>query len=167
VSIEIYDAASSTSSRVISGPLPDYDGLLVEFPRDMDEYEHEVVRGIVCYAAFLPYFSNGTDVNEWLSPRHFWIDASSYRSRSSNWREHEPFALLEEFLLTGTPKRKRQDDTRKWHGVGVAPARLILNHPGDKAPPTTAEPLNFEREGRKGPLFGLTSAHDLLRLRTT
>jgi hypothetical protein len=164
--IHTYDTVASTASKPVHGELPDYNGFLLEFPRELDERERELVRGSTCYAAFLPHFANGTDVNEWLSPRHFWIDANSAKSRSSNWREREPFALLEDFIVNGTPTRVRANNTRKWEGIGVAPSRIILNHPGDKAPAPEIEFVHFEREGRQpAPSQIITDPRDLLRIR--
>jgi hypothetical protein len=164
--IHAYNHKIPTASSPIDGELPDYDGFLLEFPRDIDGREQELIRGCTCYAAFIPWFSNGTDFNEWISPRHFWIDASSYRSRSHDWRARDPFTVLADYIINGTPARSRADGTRRWEGVGVAPIRIILNHPGDVAPALEIENIHFEREGRQPPPQRvITDARDLLRMR--
>lgn len=149
----------------LTGEPPDYDGLLIEFPRDMNDHEQEQARGATHYWAYKPYVSNGADTTTWLSRRHLWISASSHRSTSSDWRARDVFAELATYLNEGTPARKKDNNSRKWYGVGVIPARLILDHPGSTHPPLPQPPLEFRREGDKGPLFGLTSAHNLFQVR--
>jgi len=158
--VDIYEPHKKQQGEAVAGQLQDYEGLLVEFPRDLSEWEQEQVRGSVCYWGYLPFTSNQTTENEWLSPRHFWLDASSYRSRSSNWRDRDVFSLLEEFVTEGTPIRKRQNNTRAWAGIGTGPSRIILNHPGDTPPPVD-QPLDFTRKGRQMPPR-IKSAQNLL-----
>lgn len=152
-----------THGVAVDGAMPDYDGLLIEFPRDMMQWEKEQTAGATAYWAFKPYVSDGSDENRWLSDRHLWIDASSYRSRSKDWRARNVFDELEEYLREGTPARK-SDGERKWQGVET-PKRFILGHPGDTAPPLPPEPLDFSRDREVPTLSGLTDPRDLLRFR--
>jgi hypothetical protein len=110
--------------------LPEFTQMLVRFPRALTAEEQEVACGIVCYWAKLPYVSNGTTANHWVTPSQFWIDANIYRTRSTDWRERGIFENLNRFLREGTPVRK--DGTQRWFGLDVIADQIVLNHDGDR-----------------------------------
>lgn len=147
MAVEVYGKATSQS-------LPDYDSILLEFPRDLTETEKERVSGLLAYWAKLPFVADGSTENKWLSDNQIWIDADSTRSRSADWRLRRPFEMLEDFIINGTEPRKRQNNSRAFSGIGLAPKRAILSHPQYPEPPLTKRPR------RK-----ITAAADLLRHR--
>lgn len=132
-------------------PLPEYDSLLLEFPRDLTETEKERAAGILAYWAKLPFVANGSTENRWLADNQIWIDANSNNSKSADWRLRRPFEMLEDLMVEGTEPRKRQNNTRAFEGLGIAPGRIILSHPQHP------EPALPKRPKRK-----LSQASDLL-----
>jgi hypothetical protein len=49
------------------------------------------------------------------------------------------FGMLETYLVSGTPKRVRKNDTRAWDGIELAPSRVVLSHAGERPPIDTPE----------------------------
>lgn len=123
-----------------SQPLPDYDGLLLEFPRDLSKNEQDKASGILAYWAKLPFVANGSTENVWLTDNQLWIDASSHNSKSADWRLRRPFEILEDWMNQGTEPRKSQNGTRAFNGIGLAPDRIILSHPKRALPSKTPSP---------------------------
>lgn len=145
------------------GEQPDYDGLLFEFPRPLSTEEQERACGIVCYWAKMPFVSDGTTENKWLSPSVFWIDADSLRARGK--RERDVFNLLESLFRAGTPIRK--NGTQRWEALRLEPEHVFLSHPGDTIPYIEPPPkVSTDAAGDPiGPMLGLGSASDLLKTR--
>lgn len=148
--VEVYQQGGSSS--LDSQDLPDYDGLLVEFDRSLSPAEKDRAAGILAYWAKLPFVANGSTENQWLADNQLWIDANSINSLSSNWRNRQPFELLEKWFIEGTDQRKRDNNSRAVNGIGLAPQRVILSHPKRAIP--------IRRENK--PKRKITKASDLL-----
>lgn len=161
--VESYNRYSATQGAPVESLLPEFEGLLVEFGRDLTDDEQRQAAGAICYWAKLPQHFGGSTTNDWLTARHFWIDCASENTSSRDWRAREPFAALVQYTSEGTPQRKRQNDTRAFEGVGIAPERVILGHPGDKAPRAPQAPVDWSRADARGPAL-TGSPYDLLRM---
>jgi hypothetical protein len=119
--------------------LPEWQGLLIEIPRDLNPTEKTRFENIINYWAKLPYVTNGFTQSHWSGERYFWINADSNNSSSSDWRRHRPFEVLDEMLSLGTPERK--NGLRTINGFGFVARSFVLSHDGKLPPTKPSQPI--------------------------